>query len=559
MITTNNLTIRFGTEPLFENVSIKFSEGNCYGLIGANGSGKSTFLKILSGELEATSGEVSISKNQRLAVLKQNHFEFDAFKVIDTVIMGHKQLYDIMQQKDALYMKPDFNEEDGIKVAELESEFAELDGWQAESSAATLLSALGIDNSLHYEKMSELAGSEKVRVLLAQALFGNPDILLLDEPTNHLDIKTIGWLEEFLINFQNTVIVVSHDRKFLDRVCTHIADIDFRNIRIYTGNYSFWQQATQLIKKQREEQNKKIEEKMEELKTFIARFSANASKASQATSRKNMLSKLSLEEIVPSSRQYPRIRFNYVKMPGRDVISVKDLNKKHEGNAIIKSLSFDIIQGEKVAFLAKDPMILTTLFNMLEGIETPDDGEINWGVTATHCYFPKDNTEFFDTDKTLIEWLAQYSPDQHTNFLRGYLGRMLFSGEEAEKSARVLSGGEKVRCMLAKMMVAETNVLIMDEPTNHLDLESITALNNSLIDFSGTIFFTSQDYQFINTVADRIIEVSPNGYLNYKMKYEEYLENENVQKRRQVLYGEIPINEDKNNKNDKKKSKKIKK
>ncbi len=536
MITTTNLTVRFGTEPLFENVNIKFSAGNCYGLIGANGSGKSTLLKILSGELEPTSGEVHIQKNQRIAVLKQNHFEFDEYSVINTVIMGHKQLYDIMQEKDALYMKPDFNEEDGMKVAELESQFAELDGWQAESSAASLLSELGIPNELHYEKMSELSGSEKVRVLLAQALFGNPDILLLDEPTNHLDIKTIGWLEEFLINFQNTVIVVSHDRKFLDNVCTHIADIDFRNIRIYTGNYSFWQQATQLIKKQREEQNKKIEEKMEELKAFIARFSANASKASQATSRKNMLSKLSLEEIIPSSRQYPRIRFNYVKIPGRDVLTVKDLKKSHEGETLIRTLSFDVTQGEKIAFLAKDPMILTTLFNMLAGLDTPDAGEIRWGVTATQSYFPKDNTKFFDTDKSLIEWLAQYSPDQHASYLRGYLGRMLFSGEEAEKSARVLSGGEKVRCMFAKMMVAESNVLIMDEPTNHLDLESITALNNALIDFSGTVLFTSQDYQFINTVADRIIEVSPNGYVNFKMKYEDYIKDENVQKRRDLMY-----------------------
>lgn len=536
MITTTNLTVRFGTEPLFENVNIKFSAGNCYGLIGANGSGKSTLLKILSGELEPTSGEVHIQKNQRIAVLKQNHFEFDEYSVINTVIMGHKQLYDIMQEKEALYMKPDFNEEDGMKVAELESQFAELDGWQAESSAASLLSELGIPNELHYEKMSELSGSEKVRVLLAQALFGNPDILLLDEPTNHLDIKTIGWLEEFLINFQNTVIVVSHDRKFLDNVCTHIADIDFRNIRIYTGNYSFWQQATQLIKKQREEQNKKIEEKMEELKAFIARFSANASKASQATSRKNMLSKLSLEEIIPSSRQYPRIRFNYVKIPGRDVLTVKDLKKSHEGETLIRTLSFDVTQSEKIAFLAKDPMILTTLFNMLAGLDTPDAGEIRWGVTATQSYFPKDNTKFFDTDKSLIEWLAQYSPDQHASYLRGYLGRMLFSGEEAEKSARVLSGGEKVRCMFAKMMVAESNVLIMDEPTNHLDLESITALNNALIDFSGTVLFTSQDYQFINTVADRIIEVSPNGYVNFKMKYEDYIKDENVQKRRDLMY-----------------------
>lgn len=545
MITVKDLCVRFGTEPLFEHVNLKFSAGNCYGLIGANGSGKSTLLKVLSGELEPTSGEVHIRKNCRLAVLKQNHFEFDDYAVIDTVIMGHKLLYDIMKEKDALYMKPDFTDEDGIKVAELEAQFAELDGWQAESSAASLLSELGIDNSLHYQKMSELSGSEKVRVLLAQALFGNPDILLLDEPTNHLDIKTIGWLEEFLINFENTVIVVSHDRNFLDKVCTHMADIDFRNIRIYTGNYSFWQQATQLIKKQREEQNKKIEEKMEELKNFIARFSANASKAKQATSRKNMLSKLSLEEIVPSSRQYPRIRFNYIKMPGKDVLTVKDLKKTYEGETLIRTLSFDVTQGEKIAFIAKDPMILTSFFNILTGLDTPDSGEINWGVTATYSYFPQDNNKYFDTDKSLIEWLGQYSPDQHINYLRGYLGRMLFSGEDAEKSARVLSGGEKVRCLFAKMMVEESNVLIMDEPTNHLDLESITALNNALIDFSGTVLFTSQDYRFINTVADRIIEISPNGYINFKMKYEDYLENENVQKRRQMIYEQFPTKSEK--------------
>lgn len=548
MITAQNLTVRFGTEPLFENVNIKFAKGNCYGLIGANGSGKSTLLKVLSGELEPTSGEVFIKKNQRLAVLKQNHFEFDEYTVIDTVIMGHKQLYDLMKEKDALYLKENFSDEDGIKVAELEAQFAEMDGWQAESAAATLLDELGIDSTLHYEKMAELSGSEKVRVLLAQALFGNPDILLLDEPTNHLDLKTIYWLEEFLINFENTVIVVSHDRKFLDRVCTHIADIDYRNIQIYTGNYSFWQEATQLIKRQKEEQNKKIEEKMEELKTFIARFSANASKASQATSRKNMLSKLSLEEIKPSSRQYPRIRFNYVKMPGKDVLTVKDIKKYHDGELLIKSLSFDVAQGEKIAFLAKDPLIISTFFNMLEGIDNDYEGEIRWGVTATHSYFPKDNSKFFDTDLNLINWLGQYSQDQHVNYLRGYLGRMLFSGEDAEKSARVLSGGEKVRCMFAKMMIAETNVLIMDEPTNHLDLESITALNNALIDYTGTVFFTSQDYQFINTVADRIIEISPNGYVNAKMKYEDYIVNDNVQQRRNIMYNPTKQKAGKNSK-----------
>lgn len=536
MITTNKLTVRFGSQTLFENVSVKFAPGNCYGLIGANGSGKSTFLKVLSGDIEATSGEVHIQKGQRIAVLKQNHFEFDEYRVIDTVIMGHKKLYDIMQERDMLYSKPDFNDADGLRVADLETEFAELDGWQAESLAATMLSNLGISDDLHYSLMSELAGSEKVRVLLAQALFGNPDILLLDEPTNHLDIETIVWLEEFLIDFQNTVIVVSHDRNFLDKVCTHIADIDYGNLQIYTGNYSFWSQASQLIQKQKEEQNRKTEEKMEELKAFIARFSANASKAKQATSRKNMLDKLSLEDIKPSSRQYPRIRFNYVKIPGKDVLNIKDLTKSIDGNLMFKNFNTEIYQGEKIALIAKDPLIITTLFQILAGELEPDSGSYSWGVTATHSYFPKDNNKFFDTNKNLIEWLAQYSPDQHISFLRGYLGRMLFSGEDSEKCANVLSGGEKVRCMFAKMMVAETNVLLFDEPTNHLDLESITALNNSLIDFSGTILFTSQDHQFIQTVADRIIEISPNGYINSHYKYDEYIVNPDIKKRKEKLY-----------------------
>lgn len=536
MITTNKLAVKFGSQTLFENVSVKFSPGNCYGLIGANGSGKSTFLKVLSGDIDSTSGEIHIQKGQRIAVLKQNHFEFDNHKVIDTVIMGHKKLYEIMQEREMLYAKSDFNDADGLRVADLETEFAELDGWQAESMAATLLSDLGINNEFHYSLMSELAGSEKVRVLLAQALFGNPDILLLDEPTNHLDIETIVWLEEFLIDFQNTVIVVSHDRNFLDKVCTHIADIDYGNIQIYPGNYSFWSQASQLIQKQKEEQNRKTEEKMEELKAFIARFSANASKAKQATSRKNMLDKLSLEEIKPSSRQYPRIRFNYVKIPGKDVLHIKELTKSIDGNLLFKNFNAEVYQGEKIAFIAKDPLIITTLFQILAGEMQPDSGSFAWGVTATHSYFPKDNNKFFETDINLIEWLAQYSPDQHVSFLRGYLGRMLFSGEDSEKSANVLSGGEKVRCMFAKMMVAETNVLIFDEPTNHLDLESITALNNSLIDFSGTILFTSQDHQFIQTVADRIIEISPNGFINSHYKYDEYIVNPDIKKRKEKLY-----------------------
>ncbi len=536
MITTENLTVRFGTEALFENVNIKFAEGNCYGLIGANGAGKSTLLKVLSGELEPTSGEVHIKKGQRIAVLKQNHFEFDEFTPIDTVIMGHKHLYEVMKEKDALYAKPDFNDEDGIRVAELETEFAEMDGWQAESDAASLLNDLGISQDLHYSLMKDLSGSEKVRVLLAQALFGTPDILLLDEPTNHLDLNTITWLEDFLIDFPNTVIVVSHDRKFLDRVCTYIADIDFRNIQLYTGNYSFWTQASALIRKQKEERNKKIEEKAEEFRRFIARFSANASKAKQATSRKNMLEKLTLEDIKPSTRKYPSINFKYSKMPGKDVLSVKGLKKTLNDELLIKALSFDVVQGEKIAFISKNQLAISALFDILEGKLEPDDGSFTWGVTATHSYCPKDNNEFFVEDKNLIQWLAQYSQEQHISFLRGYLGRMLFSGEDAEKSVTVLSGGEKVRCMFAKTMIEESNVLIFDEPTNHLDLEAITSLNNALIDYTGTVLFTSQDYQFINTVADRIIEITPNGYLNYQTKYEDYLSNPEIQKKREQLY-----------------------
>lgn len=536
MITTENLTVRFGTEPLFENVNIKFSQGNCYGLIGANGAGKSTFLKVLSGELEPTSGYVHIKKGQRIAVLKQNHFEFDEFTVIDTVIMGHKHLYDVMKEKDALYMKPDFNDEDGLRVADLETEFAEMGGWQAESDAASLLNDLGISQNLHYSQMKDLTGNEKVRVLLAQALFGTPDILLLDEPTNHLDLATITWLEDFLIDFPNTVIVVSHDRKFLDRICTHIADIDFRNIQLYTGNYSFWTQASALIMKQKEERNKKIEEKAEEFRRFIARFSANASKAKQATSRKNMLEKLTLEDIKPSTRKYPSIYFKYSKLPGKDVLNVHGLKKTLNNELLIKALSFDVRQGEKIAFISDNQNATTALFEILEGKMQPDEGTITWGVTATHSYCPKDNNEYFESDKDLIQWLGQYSQDQHISFLRGYLGRMLFSGEDAEKSVKVLSGGEKVRCMFAKTMIEEANVLLFDEPTNHLDLEAITSLNNALIDYTGTVLFTSQDYQFINTVADRIIEITPNGYLNYQMKYEDYLANPEIQKKRKQLY-----------------------
>lgn len=539
MITTENLTVKFGSEPLFENVNIKFSSGNCYGLIGANGAGKSTFLKVLSGELEPTAGAVHIKKGQRIAVLKQNHFEFDEFTVMDTVIMGHKHLYDVMKEKDALYAKPDFNDEDGLRVAELETEFAELDGWQAEADAGSLLADLGIPAELHYNLMKDLSGSEKVRVLLAQALFGTPDILLMDEPTNHLDLKTINWLEDFLIDFPNLVIVVSHDRAFLDRVCTHIADIDFRNITLYTGNYAFWTQASALIMKQKEERNKKIEEKAEEFRKFIARFSANASKAKQATSRKNMLEKLTLEDIKPSTRKYPSINFKYSKVPGKDVLHIQGLNKSVNGELLIKNFSLDLVQGEKVAFIAKNPLIITTLFQMLNGELEPDSGEINWGVTATRSYFPKENNHLFEDKIDLIKWLGQFSQEQHISYLRGYLGRMLFSGEDAEKSVDVLSGGEKVRCMLAKMMIAESNVLMFDEPTNHLDLEAITSLNNALIDYTGTILFTSQDYQFIQTVADRIVEISPYGYINFQMKYEDYLNSPDIQKRRDLMYNKF--------------------
>ncbi len=540
MITLSNLTVRFGSQTLFENANIKFVPGHCYGVIGANGAGKSTLLRVIAGDVEPTSGDVHIQKGMRIAVLKQDHFAYDKYPVIETVIMGHKRLYDVMKEKEALYAKPDFNDEDGMKVSELETEFAELDGWQAESQAATLLSELGIEDEKHYELMSELSGSEKVRVLLAQALFGNPDILLLDEPTNHLDISTIKWLEEFLINFNNTVIVVSHDRNFLDNVCTHIADIDYCKIQLYTGNYSFWAQASQLIQKQKEEQNRKTEEKIEELKAFIARFSANASKAAQATSRKNMLDKLTLEDIKPSSRKFPRIRFNYKKIPGKDVVHVEKINKSIDGQLVIKNFSLDVSKGDKIGFISRDPLVVTTLFQILAGELEPDSGKVEWGVTATRSYFPKDNGKYFDTKINLIDWLRQYSEEQHISYIRGFLGRMLFSGEESEKSANVLSGGEKVRCMIAKMMVAEANVLIFDEPTNHLDLEAITALNNALIDFNGTVLFSSQDHQFIQTVADRIIEISPNGWIESRYKYEEYMMNPEMKKRRELLYGDTP-------------------
>ena len=536
MISTSGLTLRFGGRVLFEDVNITFTPGNCYGLIGANGSGKSTFLKILSGEIESNSGDVFKAQGKRIAVLKQNHFEFDEYKVLETVIMGHKRLYDIMLEKDAIYAKPDFSDKDGVRVGELECDFAELDGWMAESSAGELLNSVGIETELHNSLMSELSGSEKIRVLLAQSLFGNPDILLMDEPTNHLDVDTIMWLEEFLINFENTVIVVSHDRRFLDKVCTHIADIDYNKIQLYTGNYSFWSEASQLALRQKQDQNRKTEEKMEELKTFIARFSANASKAKQATSRKNLLNKLTLEEIKPSSRKYPFMVFKPDREAGNDILHIEKLNKSIDGEQLIKNFTLTVEKGEKIAFVGRESLPADILFQILAEEEEADSGSFKWGVTTTQAYFPKDNSKFFEDDINLVDWLRQYSKEKEDNFLRGFLGKMLFSGEETQKKSSVLSGGEKVRCMFSKMMVSGANVLIMDEPTNHLDLESISALNNALIDFPGTLLFISQDHQFIDSIANRIIEITPKGWINEQTTYDEYLSNPKIKKRRDELY-----------------------
>lgn len=536
MISTNNLTLRFGSRVLFEDVNITFTPGNCYGLIGANGAGKSVFLKLLSGEMETTSGFVSIAPKNRIAVLKQNHYEYDEFKVLETVIMGHKRLYDIIHEKNAIYEKSDFSEEDGIKAGELEYEFAELNGWEAESQAGSLLESIGIPTEFHDVKMADLSGGEKVRVLLAQALFGNPDILLLDEPTNHLDVDTIMWLEEFLINFENTVIVVSHDRQFLDKVCTHIADIDYNKIQLYTGNYTFWYEASRLALKQKQDQNKKTEEKMEELKTFIARFSANASKAKQATSRKNLLNKLSLEEIKPSTRRYPYILFKPEREAGQEILDIDKLNKSVDGSLIIKNFSLRVERGEKIAFVGRDNLAASTLFEILMGEQEADSGTYKWGVTTNQAYFPKDNSKYFTEDLNLIDWLRQYSKDKDENFIRGFLGKMLFSGEEALKKSNVLSGGEKVRCMFSKMMVTGANVLILNEPTNHLDLESISVLNNALIEFQGTVLFISQDYQFIDSIANRIIEITPKGWINEESTYDEYINNPKIKKRREALY-----------------------
>ncbi|MDF2946660.1 MAG: transporter ATP-binding protein [Bacillales bacterium] len=526
MITVSNVGLRYGDRKLFEDVNIKFTPGNCYGLIGANGAGKSTFLKILSGEIEPQQGNVAITPGERLAVLKQNHFEYEEFEVLKTVIMGHTRLYQVMQEKDAIYMKEDFTDEDGMKAAELEGEFAELNGWEAESEASILLNGLGIGEDLHYKKLADITGSEKVKVLLAQALFGKPDVLLLDEPTNHLDLKAINWLEEFLINFENTVIVVSHDRHFLNKVCTHIADLDFSKIQIYVGNYDFWYESSQLAQKLAQDANRKKEEKIKDLQAFIARFSANASKSKQATSRKKLLDKITLDDIRPSSRKYPFVGFTPDREIGNDLLRVEGISKSIDGELVLNNISFTLGKTDKIALIGENDLAKTTLFKILMGEMEPDSGSFKWGVTTSQAYFPMDNTSFFENcDLNLVDWLRQYSPkDQSDSFVRGFLGRMLFSGDEVLKKASVLSGGEKVRCMLSKMMLVGANVLLLDEPTNHLDLESITAVNNGLIAFKGPIIFASHDHQFVQTIANRIIEVTADGIIDKEMTYDEYLE-----------------------------------
>ncbi len=538
MISANDVSLQYGGRVLFKDVNVNFTKGNCYGLIGANGTGKSTFLKILAGDLEPNKGSVFITPGERLAVLKQDHFMFDEFDAVKTVLYGHKRLYDIMEEKEALYSKSDFNDEDGIRVSELEGEFAELDGWNAESNAEILLNGLGVTNEFHYMKMKELSGNQKVKVLLAQALFGNPDILLLDEPTNHLDIGSIRWLENFLMDFENTVIVVSHDRHFLNKVCTHIADIDYGKITMFVGNYDFWYEYTQMTQRQLKDQNKRTEQKMKELQEFIQRFSANASKSKQATSRKKLLDNLQLDNIKPSSRKYPFVNFKQDREVGNDVLEVKGITKTIGDRKVLNNISFMINPNEKVAFVGEDEIARTTLFQILSGEMEPDEGSFKWGITTSRAYFPKDNSKYFDgCHDSLVDWLRPYAKDgeKYDSDIRGWLGRMLFSGEEAMKEASVLSGGERVRCMLCKMMISGANILILDEPTNHLDLESITALNNGLIDYKGTILFDSHDHQFVQTVADRVIEILPNGIIDRKESYDEYLDNEDVNEMRERL------------------------
>ena len=535
MISANGVTLRVGKKALFEDVNIKFTEGNCYGLIGANGAGKSTFLKILSGQLEPTNGDVVITQGQRLSFLQQDHFKYDEYTVLDTVIMGNKRLYDVMKEKDAIYMKPDFSDEDGIKAAELEGEFAEMNGWEAESDAANLLNGLGVDTEYHYNLMKDLTGALKVKVLLAQALFGNPDILLLDEPTNHLDLDAIAWLEEFLINFENTVIVVSHDRYFLNKVCTNIADIDYGKIQLYAGNYDFWYESSQLMVKQMKEANRKKEEKIKELQEFIQRFSANASKSKQATSRKRALEKIELDDIRPSSRKYPYIDFRPFREIGNEVLTVENLSKTIDGEKILDGISFTLTRDNKVALVGPNERAKTVLFQILSGQMEPDEGSYKWGLTTTQSYFPKDNTAEFDSDDTIVDWLTQYSPEKDVTYVRGFLGRMLFAGEDGVKKVRVLSGGEKVRCMLSKLMISGANVLMLDEPTDHLDMESITALHNGLIKFPGVLIFSSRDHQIVQTTANRIMEIVNGKLIDKITTYDEYLESDEMARKRFVF------------------------
>jgi len=537
MIDVSNVSLRYGKRVLFDDVNIKFNPGNCYGIIGANGAGKSTFLKILSGEIESQSGQVVIQKGARMAVLKQDQFAFDAYPVLETVIMGHQRLHQIMKEREELYAKAEFSDADGEKASELESEFADMDGWNAENEAAELLSGLGIAESQHYRMMSELNPSEKVRILLAQALFGNPDILLLDEPTNNLDVDSVQWLIQFLANFENTVLVVSHDRHFLDEVCTYVADIDFGKIKQFAGNYTFWYQSSQLAAKQKTEQNKKVEEKRKELEEFIRRFSANVAKSKQATSRAKLLEKLTIEDIQPSSRKYPYIAFKPERELGDQILQVENLTAQgKEGNTLFANISFSLLKGEKVAFLSKDSLAITTFFQVLANEVKPSEGELKWGVTTNMAYFPFDNAPFFKEDQNLVDWLRQFSVEKDESFIRGFLGRMLFSGEESLKSATVLSGGEKVRCMMSKLMLQSPNILLLDEPTDHLDLESITSLNNALVDFKGVLLLKTRDFEILNTTCNRIIEITPNGVIDKYLSYEEYIVNEQVKALRQELY-----------------------
>lgn len=538
MITVNNLSLGFSGKKLFKDVNVKFTPGNCYGVIGANGSGKSTLLKILSGELEPSTGEVVIPPNERLATLKQDHFEFDEFTALETVVMGHKRLYEVMQEKEVLYAKEDFNDEDGMKAADLEHEFSEMDGWDADTNAEKLLMGLGLGKEHHGKLMKDLSGGEKVKVLLAQALFGNPDDLLLDEPTNYLDFKAISWLEEFLADYPSTVIVVSHDRHFLNKVCTHMLDIDFGKVNIYVGNYDFWYESSQLAQRLLKDQNKKSEEKVKELQAFIARFSSNASKAKQATSRKKLLDKITIDDIVPSSRRYPFVGFTPEREAGKDILFVEGISKTINDEKVLDNVSFVVNKDDKIVFLSRNEVSKTTLFKILIGEMEPDEGSFKWGVTTSRAYFPKDNSEYFDgLDVKLVDWLREYSEEKSETFIRGFLGKMLFSGEDALKSCKVLSGGERVRCMFSKLMLSNANVLILDEPTNHLDLESITAVNNGLIAYSGSMLFSSHDHSFISTIANRVIEITPNGLFDKAIAFDEFLEDDEMQNTIDKMYG----------------------